>query len=194
MGAPLRSSIELTHDTLKSPLSGGLVRRCDRLRVCYERYAVARQAQLASGERKVSRREDETPGDFDPDEKLKTVHRLVAELDAIAKLASVDGAVVLRKDSLAVVGFGSMCTARKDPVTILQASPSGKGLACVQLSSLGGARHQSAARWCQEYGAAGFAIVVSQDGAGSFIRRVGEMVLAIRPLQLGSEDQGVVGD
>ena len=36
-----------------------------------------------------------------------------------------------------------------------------------------------------------FALVLSQDGAASLIRRVGDVVLVLRPLQLGAEDEGI---
>lgn len=177
---------------LEIPPTRKFSRSRDSLRVCYERYDAAREAQ--TNFMTEPSEQGETPRRFEPDEKHQAVNRLAAELDAVAKLASVDGAVVLDRDSFAVVGFGSMFVTEKKPIKIVQATPAGEDLAPVQLSSLGGARHQSAARWCDEYGPTGFAIVVSQDGAGSFIRQVGDTVLVIRPLQLGSEDEGVLGD
>jgi hypothetical protein len=42
----------------------------------------------------------------DAQERLRTVTRLTGGLDAVANLASVDGAVILSRDDLAVVGLG----------------------------------------------------------------------------------------
>ena len=124
--------------------------------------------------------------------KLAVVNQLADEIDAVATFAALDGAVLLARDSLAVIGFGAMFSASDATPRIVIANPGDSDVVERDLAELGGARHQSAARWCYKYGPTGFVLVVSEDGEVSFVRRVGDAVFVARPLQLGPEDTGVV--
>jgi hypothetical protein len=155
-----------------------------RLREAFDAYFEGRQKLTTVGN------DDDVTGAY---QRLQHVNRLSDELDIVARLASVDGAVVLGREELDVLGLGAMLIADDPPLRVLQASLGDEDFEEVSLAELGGARHQSAVRWCAKYGPQGFVIVVSQDGAASFVRAVGGAVIAIRALQLGRDDQGLFG-
>lgn len=84
--------------------------------------------------------------------------------DSLADLSATDGCVVLGED-LAVQGFRAVIQrAPEIEVQIFEPTPEGDDLRPVELSALGGTRHQSAAWLCGVVPGAN-AIVVSQDGA-----------------------------
>lgn len=85
----------------------------------------------------------------------------------VANLAGVDGAVVLTF-ALEILGFGVMIksTPRNDDLRVLHqnALDTPATMKDTDFARVGGARHQSAVRWCSGHPNGGFAIVVSQDG------------------------------
>jgi hypothetical protein len=112
------------------------------------------------------------------------------EVDYIARLSTVDGAVVMTRD-LELVAFGAMLQPPDNgqPEAIIKHHPSAGGREEEQaLQEIGGARHQSACRWCHAHPALGAAIVVSQDGLTSLVSRAPEeqRVRIVRPLAFSS--------
>lgn len=92
-----------------------------------------------------------------------------SSIDAIARLAAVDGAVVLTS-SACVLGFGAKISVKEQPPRISWMG-SGSESQLVQtgeLEQLGGMRHQSAARFVGANRNCA-AIVVSEDGPMSFM-------------------------
>jgi hypothetical protein len=170
------SHLDLPGHRRFAPLREGLIER-------WNSYAAAWRVGVDS-DTEISHRDTET--------KLAVVNQLADEIDAVATLAALDGAVLLASDSLAVIGFGAKFTAPGAPPCVVIANSSDSDVRKIELSKLGGTRHQSVAEWCYNYDPTGFVLVVSQDGAVSFLRRVGDTVFVVRPLQLGQEDTGVV--
>jgi hypothetical protein len=170
------SHLDLPDHRRFEPLREGLLERWNSYKAAW-RVGVNSDAE-------ISRRDTET--------KLAVVNQLADEIDAVATLAALDGAVLLASDSLAVIGFGAKFTASGAPPCVMIAKPSDSDVRKIELSKLGGTRHQSAAEWCYKYGPTGFVLVVSQDGAVSFLRCVGNAVFVASPLQLGQEDTGGV--
>ena len=82
----------------------------------------------------------------------------------IASLAGIDGAIVMTRD-LDVLGFGAKIAVRSDMpegIAIYRAEPAEQPLSVVPLESIGGTRHQSAARFIHAHRDA-VALVMSQD-------------------------------
>ncbi|MCA9665987.1 MAG: hypothetical protein KC503_10380 [Myxococcales bacterium] len=80
-----------------------------------------------------------------------------------ASLANVDGALVLGPD-LHVLAFGAMIQTVKEQIRVVNCTSSaGDGAELLDVSMIGGARHQSAAHFCWQRPKA-LAVVVSQDG------------------------------
>lgn len=90
-------------------------------------------------------------------------------IDAIARLAAVDGAVMLTSGAR-VIGFGAKINVKGPPPCVLWIGPGSerqKVNSC-ELENLGGMRHQSAARFVgANHNCA--ALVVSEDGPMSFM-------------------------
>jgi hypothetical protein len=85
-------------------------------------------------------------------------------IQAIARLAGVDGAIVMTRD-LKLLGFGAKIEFRLGadvPVNKFQAKPGEQLVVSSRLEDLGGTRHQSAARFIEANRGA-VAIVVSHD-------------------------------
>ncbi|WP_437915797.1 putative sensor domain DACNV-containing protein [Sorangium sp. So ce302] len=104
-----------------------------------------------------------------------------------ADLASVDGALVLRRD-LSIVGFGAhiLCAEPKEVPIRLARDTDPKGFADVSTSPLLrlGTRHNSTARFCYNH-ADTMAFVVSQDGIVSCLTRyAGNAVTLWRPVAM----------
>jgi hypothetical protein len=119
----------------------------------------------------------------------RTVLRLGVELEWLAHLTATDGMTVIRPD-LTVLGFGVFFRMEVSsgglPLRIIDPSvPEGTEPAAADLSTLGGARHQSAAVTCHELRGA-MAIVVSEDGHLSVMRwdPDNQVVLIHRHLEL----------
>jgi len=94
-----------------------------------------------------------------------------AAIDSVARLAAVDGAVILTSRGR-LVGFGAKIASNgAQPLEIFSTVPSSEELQRASrcaLESLGGMRHQSAARFVgKNHGCA--ALVVSEDGPMSFM-------------------------
>ncbi len=103
-------------------------------------------------------------------------------LDSIARLAAVDGAVVLTSGAR-VIGFGAKINVKgpKPPVSKIGAGSETQEVDSCELEDLGGMRHQSAARFVgANHNCA--AIVVSEDGPMSFMswHDLGKCVLVIK--------------
>jgi len=94
-----------------------------------------------------------------------------------AQLAAVDGAVVITS-VLDILGFGVMIKptpqAEHPRVARRNAMDTSATMEEVDFASVGGARHQSAVRWCAGHPHGGFAIVISQDGDVTFAASIDE--------------------
>jgi hypothetical protein len=103
-------------------------------------------------------------------------------IDAIARLAAVDGAIVLTS-SARVIGFGAKINVKGTPPAVSWIGPgSGKQeVKSCELEHLGGMRHQSAARFVGANHSCA-AIVISEDGPMSLMswRAEWECVLVIK--------------
>jgi hypothetical protein len=90
-------------------------------------------------------------------------------IDAIARMAAIDGAVVLTSEAR-VIGFSAKISVKEPPPFVSWIGPGSerqKVNSC-ELETLGGMRHQSAARFVgANHNCA--AIVVSEDGPMSFM-------------------------
>jgi hypothetical protein len=82
-------------------------------------------------------------------------------LRPVARMAAVDGAVVLT-DDLQVLGFGAMIRVGSDP-DVYRVTAWPERVDSVHLEEAGGARHQSAVRFVGQHRNA-IALVISHDG------------------------------
>jgi DisA bacterial checkpoint controller nucleotide-binding len=103
-------------------------------------------------------------------------------IDAIARMAAIDGAVVLTSEAR-VIGFGSKISVKESPPSVSRIGPGSERqkINSCELEALGGMRHQSAARFVgANHNCA--AIVVSEDGPMSFMswHAEGECVLVVK--------------
>jgi hypothetical protein len=105
------------------------------------------------------------PGDTQFDAAESKTQRLLSRL---ARLAAVDGAVVLT-DRFRLLGFGAEVTIHEAVDSVMRADGS------IVPSQDFGTRHRSAFRFCSFY-PAGLALVCSQDGGVKCIRKVSESV------------------
>lgn len=109
-------------------------------------------------------------------------------LDFIARLAAVDGAVVLDSE-LNLLGAGvTIQTPRSaTPKEVVIEDPARRGeLVSVPLATLGGNRHRSAVCFCAQQPRGAFAMVASQDGDLSVVSRQSDgLVHVLRPYELG---------
>ncbi len=89
-------------------------------------------------------------------------------IDAIARLAAIDGAVVLTSEAR-VIGFGAKINVKEGPsVSLISPDSERQKINSCELQNLGGMRHQSAARFVgANHNCA--ALVVSEDGPMSFM-------------------------
>jgi len=89
---------------------------------------------------------------------------LSTEIRRVASLARVDGALVITKD-LGVLGFGAKISTEPDiakEVCIFRSVPVEQRASLSPVETIGGARHQSAARFIAQNHEA-VALVISQD-------------------------------
>lgn len=144
------------------------------------RDAFVRHERVASGEEQVN-----------PYERPRVERRHRDALDHVTRLASVDGAVVMRPD-LSVIGFGAtIATADAIRVDMVREDPRDMTHTRVPttLGALSGHRHKSAAFFCdnQFTGAQkviAFAIVASQDGKLSLFGLEAIRIVEISPFLL----------
>lgn len=110
-----------------------------------------------------------------------------------ASLANVDGALVLGPD-LRILGFGAMIEWSKDTGDKLRVhvarSASGDVAESIEVGELGGARHQSAAHFCQQRPGA-IAFVISQDGGVSCIYNDGRLLRVWRDVRLDRRESPI---
>lgn len=101
----------------------------------------------------------------------------------VAALANVDGALVLGPD-LGVLAFGAMIKVGPDSFDVrVSRTAAGDSPEVIAFGRLGGARHQSAARFCHAQPGA-LAVVISQDGRVSCLLNDGSGVRAWRGVRL----------
>lgn len=102
----------------------------------------------------------------------------------IARLAAVDGAVVITKQ-MNLIGFGVEITAASPSLRIIKQAldPWAKDSADVSVTAFG-TRHRSAMRMCSSLEEC-LAIVISQDGPIRIIKRVGADVVSWNDVALG---------
>ena len=138
------------------------------------------------------RHEGTVGGELEQDRrKAEREHR--GALDHVARLANVDGAVVMGPD-LRVHGFAATIkvggAASIGPIELHDLTVPGSRPRSLTLTDFKGHRHKSAASFCwmqrHHRNRLAFAVVASQDGALSLFAIAGAKVVVYRPFQLRS--------
>jgi hypothetical protein len=108
----------------------------------------------------------------------------------LARLANVDGAVLLDRSDLSLIAFGATLTASAAPkeVFMITAGDPNPSRSPSPFSMIRGTRHQSAIRWVFD-DPRRLAIVISSDGTVSLVHRVGSgELVVVRGLTPGEDD------
>jgi hypothetical protein len=109
-------------------------------------------------------------------------------IEWVATLATVDGAVLLSRDDLAVLAFGAHLkeNAPLTEVQLLDPNPAGgvPTVTAVPVAELGGTRHRSAVHWVNAAPSDRLAVVASHDGLVSLVVPIADGVGVVRPMPL----------